>query len=105
MKHIKQDFSLKAWVSPPGWTLEVGSGAKIQLLTEYGYVAYQIKGNEASIKMVAIFFAYQYKPSPLTLGVNRIVGRLLTLICMIPKLNLGVGEIRFMFCDLHISLK
>ena len=25
-------------------------------------------------------------------------------ICMIPKLNLGVGEIGFMFCDLHLSL-
>ena len=26
------------------------------------------------------------------------------MICMIPKLNLGVGEIGFMFCDLHLSL-
>ena len=27
------------------------------------------------------------------------------MICMIPKLNLGVGKMVFMFCDLHISLK
>ena len=27
------------------------------------------------------------------------------MICMIPKLNLGGGEMRFMFCDLHVSLK
>ena len=25
------------------------------------------------------------------------------MICMIPKMNLGVGEMRFMLCDLHIS--
>ena len=34
-----------------------------------------------------------------------VVDRLLILICMIPKLQLGVGEMRFMFCDLHFSLK
>ena len=27
------------------------------------------------------------------------------MICMIPKLNLVVGKIGFMFCDLHVSLK
>ena len=30
---------------------------------------------------------------------------LLIIICMIAKLNLGVGEIGFMFCNLHVSLK
>ena len=25
------------------------------------------------------------------------------MICMIPKLNLEVREMRFMFCDLHVS--
>ena len=34
-----------------------------------------------------------------------IVERLLIMICMIPKLNLGAREIGFMFCDLHASLK
>ena len=27
------------------------------------------------------------------------------MICMIPKVNLGVGEIGFMYCDLYVSLK
>ena len=36
---------------------------------------------------------------------SKIVDRLLIMICMIPKLNLGVGEMRFMFWDLHVSLK
>ena len=27
------------------------------------------------------------------------------MICMIPKLNLGVGEMRFLFCGLQVSLK
>ena len=28
---------------------------------------------------------------------------LLTLICMIPKVNLGVEEMAFMFCDLALA--
>ena len=35
----------------------------------------------------------------------KIVDRILTMICMIPKVNLGVGEMGFMFCDLYVSLK
>ena len=35
----------------------------------------------------------------------KIVDMPLIMICMIPKLNLGVREMRFMFCDLHVSLK
>ena len=27
------------------------------------------------------------------------------MICMIPKVNIGIGEMKFMFCDLYISLK
>ena len=27
------------------------------------------------------------------------------MICMIPLVNLGVGEMGFMFCDLYVSLK
>ena len=30
MKHIKRDFRLKACVSPPGWTLGMGSKSKIR---------------------------------------------------------------------------
>ena len=38
MKHVKQDFSLKAWVQSPGVDLVVGGGA----ISEYGHVAYQV---------------------------------------------------------------
>ena len=27
------------------------------------------------------------------------------MICMISKVNLGVGEMGLMFCDLHVSIK
>ena len=27
------------------------------------------------------------------------------MICIMPKLTLGVGEMRFIFCDLQVSLK
>ena len=27
------------------------------------------------------------------------------MICMISKVNLGVGEMRLMFCDLYVSIK
>ena len=36
----------------------------------------------------------------LTAGVFLFVNKLLTLICIIPKVNLGVEEICFMFCAL-----
>ena len=26
------------------------------------------------------------------------------MICMIPKVNLGVGEMGFMFCDLYLNM-
>ena len=39
------------------------------------------------------------------LSTEKIVGRLLTMTCMIHKMNLGVEEIEFMFCDLYTSLK
>ena len=32
----------------------------------------------------------------------KIVDRLLTMICMITKVNLGVREMGFMFCDLYV---
>ena len=44
MKHIKRDFSLKAWVR--------GAEAKIKLFLEYGHFAYQIKAGDAGSNMV-----------------------------------------------------
>ena len=34
-----------------------------------------------------------------------IVDMLLIMICMIPNVNLGVGEMGFLFCKLHVCLK
>ena len=52
MKHIKRDFSLKAWVRVC-W-VDLGSGAEVKIkLSEYGNVAYQIKADDASSNMVA----------------------------------------------------
>ena len=48
MKHIKWDFRLNAWVWPPGCI----RGQK-STFSEYGHVAYQIKGNDACSDMVA----------------------------------------------------
>ena len=45
MEHIKQGFSLKAWVQSPGWTLGLRRRPKIYF-SEHGCLAYQIKGNE-----------------------------------------------------------
>ena len=44
MKNTKRDFSLKAWVD---------LGGQRQFFADYGHVAYQIKGNDACINMVA----------------------------------------------------
>ena len=47
MKHIKQNFSLKAWVQSPGLTSGEGQRQKNLLFSEYGHVhVYQIKGNK-----------------------------------------------------------
>ena len=65
MKHIKWDFCLKAWVAPlcglRGW----GRGQN-STFSQYGHVAYQIKGNDPCSNMTAnilpigqnIFFFY-----------------------------------------------
>ena len=50
MKHIRWDFSLKAWVGSPGGG--GGGKAKIKLL-ECGHIAYQIKEKNTYSKMVA----------------------------------------------------
>ena len=49
MKHIKQDFSLKAWVRACWVDLGGGTKVKIKLV----HVAYQIKADDASSNMVA----------------------------------------------------
>ena len=53
MKHIKQDFSLKAWVRVCWLDLGGGTEAKIKLFLEYGHVAYQINADGAGSNMVA----------------------------------------------------
>ena len=52
MKHIKRDFSLKAWVRSLGVDLGVGSRPKLNFL-KYGRVAYQMKANDTCSNMVA----------------------------------------------------
>ena len=52
MKHIKRDFSLKAWVRSPWVHLRDGAEAKNKL-SEYGHVSYQIKAYDACSNMVA----------------------------------------------------
>ena len=53
MKHIKRDFSLKAWVRASWVDLGGGAEAKTKLFSEYGHVAYQIKADDACNNMVA----------------------------------------------------
>ena len=45
MKHVKQDFSFNPWVGSPGWTLGWDRGQR-STFSEYGHVAYEIKGNK-----------------------------------------------------------
>ena len=67
MKHIKQDFSLKAWVRAPLVDLGGGAEAKIKLFLECGHVAYQIKADNAGSNMVANILPTD---TPLTQGVG-----------------------------------
>ena len=52
MKHIKRDFSLKAWVRASSWTYGVGQRPKLNF-SESGHVLYQIKADAAGSNMVA----------------------------------------------------
>ena len=53
MKHIKMNFSLKAWVRA-GWVdLVGGARGQNETFSEYGHVACQIKADDAGSKMVA----------------------------------------------------
>ena len=69
MKHIKRDFSLKAWVQ--GCWVDLGGGAevKIKFFSEYGHVAYQIKADDAGNNMVANICP-QTHPRPMGCGQN-----------------------------------
>ena len=70
MKHIKWDFSLKAWVGAC-W-VDLGGGAEVKLkLSEYGHVAYQIKADGAGSSMVAHILPTDL-PSTQGGGVNRL---------------------------------
>ena len=53
MKHIKRDFSLKAWVRAFWVDLGCGAEVKIKFFSEYGHVAYQIKADDPGNNMVA----------------------------------------------------
>ena len=53
MKHIKRDFSLKAWVRACWVDLGGGAEVKIKFFSEYGLVAYKIKADDACNTMVA----------------------------------------------------
>ena len=66
MKHIKQDFSLHAWVRAPGVHFEGGVEAKIKL-SEYGHVAHQIKADDFCSNMVANILP---RDTPSTQGVG-----------------------------------
>ena len=59
MKHIKQDFRSKAWVD----LIRGGVKAQNSTISEYGHVAYQIKGNNTCSNMVASILPYTH-PRP-----------------------------------------
>ena len=67
MKHIKRDFSLKAWVRVCWLDLGGGAEAKIKTFSEDGHVAYQIKADDAGSNMVANILPTD---TPLTQGVG-----------------------------------
>ena len=52
MKHIKQDFSLKAWIQPLWVDLWGGAKPILYFLLEYGHVAYPIETDDACSNMV-----------------------------------------------------
>ena len=62
MKHIKRDFRLKAWVRPLDGLRGWGRGLT-STCSEYGHVAYQIKGNAACSNMVANIFCRRPPPT------------------------------------------
>ena len=81
-------------------TLEIGSiGQKVNFFRQV-HVVYQIKGNHEiqqhgrnMVETVHTSFFYWTNHW-------KLVDRLLHLICKMRKVNLGVGEMDFMICDL-----
>ena len=67
MKHIKQDFSLKACVRACWVDLGGGGRGQNEVFSEYGHVAYQIKADDAGNNMVANILP---KDTPSTQGVR-----------------------------------
>ena len=56
MKHIKQDFSSKACVRPPGWTLGMGQRPKFKLFQNMVMLHIKFQGNDACSNMIANIF-------------------------------------------------
>ena len=56
---LDQDLGLTLWVDTGG-----GAAAKNSTISEYGHVAYQIKGNDACSNMVANIFPADHQPGP-----------------------------------------
>ena len=67
MKHIKPDFSLKAWVRACWVDLGGGAEVKNKFFSEYGHVAYQIKADDAGNIVEANFLPTD---TPSTQGVG-----------------------------------
>ena len=62
MEHIRLDFSFKSWIRIPGWTCGLGRGQTF--FSEYGYVVYQIKGNELYNNILSNIFTKQTPSTP-----------------------------------------
>ena len=67
MKHIKRDFSLNAWVRPPGWKFGGGAEAKIQLFQKKVMLHIKLKVVENTATPKHIFSLYTHS-RPLGLG-------------------------------------
>ena len=77
--------------------LHIKKGKKYRLTKKQQLWPYTHPWSDIDIVQISLFF--------IELSIEKIVNMLLTMICMIPKVNLEVGEMGFMFCDLYVSLK
>ena len=84
----------------PHPTLGMGSIGQKSTFSVHDNGAYLIKGNHemqqrgrnmVEIVQISIFLLNNHR---------KLVDRLLIMICMIPKVNLGVDQMGLMFCDL-----
>ena len=46
MEHIKRNFNLETWIRPSEWTRGGGQRPKCSFSSEYGQVAYYVKGSD-----------------------------------------------------------